>query len=388
MSRSSENRAIDAGSNAELVASLFATRAPAIIMTLLFLMVGTIVARTVNDAALDALIAGGLIASLVRIAVMIAGERALARLPSPPVALDAIERRFAISYLAFAGIFGSFCARAIMVAPVEQLILIGILMTGYAAGVASGVTLRPRIAVVAIALGTLPSATIAGARLGMIGLPTTVMLLALLVGGLRSMQVRYRQETGRIALRRTYERLARQDYLTRIANRLGLEQHYADRASAGDDRPVVIHCLDLDGFKQVNDRHGHDVGDALLIAVAARLADGPGEAIAARLGGDEFVLVQFDAAAADVPESLEERLARPYHVDGHLLEIGVSIGTATGSIRHPLRDLLREADLRQRLRKLERRRLTRGDAAATGHDAETGGTTVPADGGPAFRRPL
>src|SRR3546814_5651091 len=64
----------------------------------------------------------------------------------------------------------------------------------------------------------------------------------------------------------------------------------------------ALPILDLDGFKEVNDEHGHGVGDELLVTTADRLAAGsPDEALVARLGGDEFVVC---AAVKKVPEAV------------------------------------------------------------------------------------
>jgi len=85
--------------------------------------------------------------------------------------------------------------------------------------------------------------------------------------------------------------LARQDYLTGTLNRLGLMDLLSGLKQAGT-REFAIFCLDLDGFKQVNDVHGHMVGDLLLKSVANRLAAAarPQDRLA-RLGGDEFLLL-------------------------------------------------------------------------------------------------
>ena len=103
--------------------------------------------------------------------------------------------------------------------------------------------------------------------------------------------------------------------------------------------------VDLDGFKAVNDGHGHAAGDALLQEVGRRLRDAAGEALVARLGGDEFLLVSDGESGAALAGRVSEQLRRPYQVAGRRLDLGCSIGVAL----HPrdgitVDELVRAAD--------------------------------------------
>lgn len=134
-------------------------------------------------------------------------------------------------------------------------------------------------------------------------------------------------------------RLVRRDALTGLLNRFTFDEELALRLAplaAGrrslESPPQAVLLLDLDRFKKVNDLFGHAVGDALLVAVAARAVDmvGPAGRVA-RLGGDEFAIlipaVDHDALARFADE-LVRRLSQPY-VFGHVAaEVGVSIGIA------------------------------------------------------------
>ncbi|MCO8274370.1 bifunctional diguanylate cyclase/phosphodiesterase [Actinoplanes sp. TRM 88003] len=139
------------------------------------------------------------------------------------------------------------------------------------------------------------------------------------------------------------EQLAMRDDLTGLANRRLFELRL--RAAAESGAPQVC-LLDLNGFKQVNDRHGHAVGDHLLIAVAARLgAELHGEGLLARMGGDEFALLLADATAAEgdvIVDRLAGALREPFAVDGHELLVGAAIGIADGT--EPV-EVLRRADV-------------------------------------------
>ncbi|WP_245177186.1 EAL domain-containing protein [Geodermatophilus sp. DF01_2] len=152
---------------------------------------------------------------------------------------------------------------------------------------------------------------------------------------------------------------ARTDPLTGLLNRAGLAEELAaavdDVASGGRELAVVM--LDLDRFKEVNDTLGHAVGDALLRAVADRLA---GELrqddVLARLGGDEFVVLLRGAAPDAVHRStgrLLDALRLPFEVDGLALEVDGSLGVATSGADPA--ELLRAADVAMYAAKADRR---------------------------------
>lgn len=140
-------------------------------------------------------------------------------------------------------------------------------------------------------------------------------------------------------LRREHEELshqARHDTLTDLPNRADFEQHLAislEQASS-DGESFAILYLDGDGFKAVNDRHGHAVGDHVLVEIASRLkASVRAQDIAARLGGDEFAVLlpapSGREAVTRVCESLKARLAEPIMLSsGEKLAMGLSVGAA------------------------------------------------------------
>jgi diguanylate cyclase (GGDEF)-like protein len=170
---------------------------------------------------------------------------------------------------------------------------------------------------------------------------------------------------GRLAEREAHFReLAHTDPLTGLANRRGLLRALHRCAEA--DVPCVLLGLDLDGFKNVNDMRGHDVGDAVLAEVGRRLRGNlrPGD-LAARLGGDEFaVLMHGRPAEADtVAERLLGVLGRPYEEADGPVFLSVSIGVAGRSDREDVELLLRNADLALRYAKQRgKNRIERYDA--------------------------
>jgi len=137
------------------------------------------------------------------------------------------------------------------------------------------------------------------------------------------------------ASHRQMERLAFRDPLTELGNRRQfnetLRQLRANHARSGGVFGLLL--LDLDKFKPVNDTHGHDAGDAVLVEVARRLAGAVREGdLVARLGGDEFgVLLEGIAgreAARAAVQRIEEALAAPIRHGELALVVGASAGLA------------------------------------------------------------
>lgn len=148
--------------------------------------------------------------------------------------------------------------------------------------------------------------------------------------------------TARVHAQEQASYLAAHDPLTGLANRRHLTEHLpAEIGRAGrNGTSLGLLFLDLDGFKAVNDVHGHTVGDALLIAVAARLRGHVrvGDLLV-RQGGDEFLVVlsglpsaQADAARAarEAADKLRTELRRPFRVDGLTVHLttAVSVGVS------------------------------------------------------------
>lgn len=125
------------------------------------------------------------------------------------------------------------------------------------------------------------------------------------------------------------------DALTHLPNRNLLTDRLRQGiAQAMRTQTLLAVCyLDLDGFKPINDRHGHDIGDRVLVAVAERLSSIVRDTdTVARIGGDEFVLLLTGASSpADfrpVLDRLVAEIALPYRVDNRVLTVTASIGVS------------------------------------------------------------
>jgi diguanylate cyclase (GGDEF)-like protein len=151
------------------------------------------------------------------------------------------------------------------------------------------------------------------------------------------------------------KQMAYHDGLTQLANRRSLYEAMSAAIAGAEDGTTALLFVDLDGFKAVNDTHGHAAGDTVLTDVAARLRTVVrGDDLVARHGGDEFVVLlrglppgKADELAGQTVVRVREALASPVETDAGTFPVTASIGTAV----HPRDgrtpdDLIRAADRR------------------------------------------
>ncbi|CAN2221649.1 GGDEF domain [Candidatus Nanopelagicaceae bacterium] len=134
--------------------------------------------------------------------------------------------------------------------------------------------------------------------------------------------------------------LARTDELTGLPNRRRL----VSEIDTFIDKKGSLLLLDLDGFKPINDLHGHETGDKVLQQVAMRFERAlPAGALLARLGGDEFGVLYEGGqeSAVEVALALKATLSYPFHINNQEIRLGVSVGVAENKGE---RDLLVRAD--------------------------------------------
>ena len=126
--------------------------------------------------------------------------------------------------------------------------------------------------------------------------------------------------------------LAHTDALTGLPNRRGLNAALSSALAHCDSQSLLaVYMMDLDGFKRINDQHGHDVGDALLVAATRRLlAQVRQKDVVARLGGDEFVVTTSGLGTPQQAQDLGHKLLEAFRPPFVLGDIKVSVGITIG----------------------------------------------------------
>lgn len=251
---------------------------------------------------------------------------------------------FAIAFMSLAGVLPSFISLPAALARVRQKDPIGatLLVAWVAFGIAAGV-------MVCLVQGWVPANfwTLHSFQIG----ATLDMMLFFRVMGLRARAVQAQAQEA-MHERDLMQSLANTDPLTGLSNRRGLQHAlHAALAHCSPQRLVAVYLMDLDGFKPINDAHGHDVGDDLLVAVGHRLQAHVRHQtdLVARLGGDEFIIMARDLASPEQAEDLGRSLLRAFEHPLTLSHLRIQVGLTIGYALAPLdsddpQGLLRYAD--------------------------------------------
>lgn len=228
--------------------------------------------------------------------------------------------------------------------PVAQLLVIPPLMAYFFGGIRGG---NAATAVTASTMVVLAVLQQAGVHFPQTILPEHVGVaqsLVMMVGFAAIGALAFVYEFTSASLRRERDhehanvvRLAHTDALTGLANRRIFDETLTERiATCGAQQPprrFALCYLDLDGFKPINDRHGHDVGDQVLRAISIRLRSAlRGADLIGRHGGDEFMLLLDDLGAGRALDVMAQRflaiIGEPIESSAGLLSIGASLGFA------------------------------------------------------------
>ena len=190
-----------------------------------------------------------------------------------------------------------------------------------------------------------------------------LFIAGLLVFSLRRLSEQRRETGRRLAAEREARVLAYQDPLTGLPNRRQFEEALTAALAAppGADGVHGVFMMDLNGFKRINDIHGHPVGDEVLIHVANRLSQAVRHGdVVARLGGDEFAILAHHLSGPEAATGLALRiidgLTAPITVGSNQHQVGVAVGIALAPRDADTREeILRKADIAQYRAKAEGR---------------------------------
>jgi diguanylate cyclase (GGDEF)-like protein len=274
--------------------------------------------------------------------------------------LGRLERHYSAGTYAIGLLLGALNVRALSYEmPLFHLITVSLLFS-YGAGLVSRISVRPVICAVGLLLSTVPTVVALAVQAYLAPVPLfgqlfaiEAILVATITGlSLQTVAYLYRGAVQHHTSKHDLALLAKHDALTGLANRLLLRERFQASSDLADQRRtrLALHYLDLDGFKGVNDQHGHPVGDALLQQVSRRLEETiRADDTVARLGGDEFVVLQTNVSEDSEAELLARRiikkLSAPYEIDGKTIQISASVGIAMmPNAGRDLERLLSQAD--------------------------------------------
>ncbi|QAU48343.1 GGDEF domain-containing protein [Bradyrhizobium guangzhouense] len=312
----------------EVITGLHGTSVPNILAAACLAMVGAITIYETGDMVTAGLTVTGVLVAIVRLVEVFAFRRRLARAPQLGRAEAARwERRYVAGTIVTALILGVFAARSIVLGDALCCVMAVGIGFGFGAGVVARLALRPVAALLDLIAIAAPAAIVTLMQPDLRHVGLGLLILMYVAASFEMVRLSFNASINQITLKRQFEQMSRIDPMTGLANRSVLATDLPAMLAAAT---IAVHTLDLDRFKEANDRFGHPVGDALLKQVALRL-----KAIAAthdlvvRMGGDEFVLVQragHDAEA--VAQRIVQTIGAPYDIDGQTVEIGVSVGIA------------------------------------------------------------
>lgn len=312
----------------EVITGLHGTTMPTVLAAACQVMVGAITTYETGDVITAGLTAVGLLVAILRLAEIVAFRRRLEALPQlGRNETLSWERRYIAGTVATALVLGVFAARSIVLGDALCSVMAIGIGFGFGAGVVARLALRPVAALLDLIAIAAPAAIVTFMQPDLRHIGLGLLILMYMVASFEMVRLSFNSSISQITLKRQFEQLARSDPMTGVFNRSVLTTDLPVMLAAG---AVAVHTLDLDRFKEANDRFGHPVGDALLKQVAGRLkALAAPDDLLIRMGGDEFVLVQRAASEAEtMAQRIVQSIGAPYQVEGQVIELGASVGVA------------------------------------------------------------
>lgn len=358
----------------EFVRLLYTARWPIVVVGCAMLTTGLAVAWQTHDVVMAVIGLTGMAVTLGRLALCFAFDHAVAKRPLDVETAKRWERRLAVGVISTGVCVGAFAVRCFLLSDLAAHMIAGGLVFGYCAGTTTRFSIRPWIVQASLVVSVTPAVAAALWNFDLLHVAQAVLFLLFALGGLELIDYIHATTAEQLTLRAEATRLARADALTNLPNRRHLVEHFNELAKrlARHGESFAVISLDLDFFKEANDRFGHAAGDEILRIVAGRmtelLAD---DDLAARIGGDEFVVVQANVSDAAEADDLGRRivaaLSEPYAIAGEAVMLGASFGRALAPADGvTLDELLHKAD--EALYAVKRNRPGRAREVASGAD--------------------
>lgn len=318
---------------AEIIRSLYGNSAPIIYVSVALALVGWFTAAITGDLIVILLTTIGCAVAAIRVLIIWLYRREIAVTGlNTRVQAQTWERRYTIGTAITALIIGLLAARSMTLGQPGCTIMALGLAFGFGAGVVARGSLTPFVAIINLAAAGVPPVIAALLQSDPQYIGVGLFMAVYLVSSFQMVHVTYRSSVKLITLKQRFEQLSRIDPLTGLFNR-SMQNNELIRIAPSGSGTSALYAIDLDRFKTANDRFGHLVGDALLRAVATRLKASVRESdVVMRMGGDEFVVVQNGLTDRSDAEQMARRIIEtiraPYRIEGHDIDIGVSIGIA------------------------------------------------------------
>jgi diguanylate cyclase (GGDEF)-like protein len=233
-------------------------------------------------------------------------------------------------------VMAALAVRAFILGELLSIALAVITVAGYITGVVIRASAVPRLAVPHILLVFVPIIIASASVPDKAYLSAGFLLSLFCVGCIELSKTVHERMKAQLLAEHQLSLLARTDYLTGLPNRASFDAHGTAQlqdALAGRRSGFALALIDLDGFKSVNDAHGHAAGDELLKEVSNRIRSVlDGRHFAVRLGGDEFAIVFDPDSSLDDAEAVGDEIVRilnrPFKVADSVVQISGSVGLA------------------------------------------------------------
>ncbi|RYF20910.1 MAG: GGDEF domain-containing protein [Oxalobacteraceae bacterium] len=330
-----------------LISDLAYSSIPTTIMGLVLVAVGIIAMIDIGNRIFLVPVAAAAVATAGKLIIMRAQRRQMTNGLLMFADASAYQDRHLIVTLVAAGSAAATTTLLFLYPETSWHIVATALLFAYCSGVVGRLSLCPPLALTALTVATSPVIIACGYWNDIPHRITTLMFCVFLLASFETVRHVHHRAARYIATELDMAMLARNDPLTGALNRLGLGRAFRDKAASLGS--LAIHFLDLDGFKAVNDEHGHAAGDRVLVEVACRLTSLEPGLTVARMGGDEFAVLQYGLGRDEEAVSLAQRIVaiigKPYEIADREIHIGVSLGFVVAANQGMNLDaLLRQAD--------------------------------------------